>query len=43
LEPEIGFYDQRGKERNKPTLSKYEANATPKAFMEYLIELAKEA
>jgi len=40
---QIGFYDQRGKERNKPTLSKYEANATPKAFMEYLIELAREA
>ena len=37
---QIGFQDQRGKERNKPTLGKYEANATPTAFMEYLIALA---
>ena len=36
---QIGYQDQRGKERNKPVLSKYEANATPKAFMDYLIEL----
>ena len=31
---QVGFQDHRGKERNKPTLSKREANATPKAFME---------
>lgn len=37
---QIGFHDQRGKERNKPTLSKREANATPIAFAHYLLELA---
>ena len=40
---QIGFYDQRGKEKNKPTLSKKEANATPLKFAEYLICLAEEA
>lgn len=35
---QIGFHDQRGKERNKPTLGKHEANATPLAFAEYLID-----
>ncbi len=29
---QIGFQDQRGKARNKPTLNKREANATPKGF-----------
>lgn len=38
---QIGFHDQRGKERNKPTLSRHEANATPVAFMEYLVNLAR--
>ena len=39
---QIGFQDQRGKARNKPTLSKKEANATPLAFRDMLIELAKQ-
>lgn len=37
---QIGFHDQRGKSRNKPTLSKKEANATPTAFRDELIRLA---
>jgi len=37
---QVGFYDQRGKERNKPTLSKRESNATPLSFAEELINLA---
>jgi hypothetical protein len=37
---QIGFHDQRGKERNKPTLSKKEANATPILFRDELIRLA---
>ncbi len=37
---QVGFQDQRGKERNKPTLSKHEANATPPKFMDELIRLA---
>lgn len=37
---QIGFYDQRGKDRNKPTLSKREANQTPERFKEVLINLA---
>ena len=37
---QVGFYDQRGKEKNKPTLSKKEANATP---MEFALELIKTA
>jgi len=37
---QVGFQDQRGKARNKPTLSKREANATPKAFRDALINLA---
>jgi hypothetical protein len=37
---QVGFHDQRGKERNKPTLSKREANATPPEFARYLLELA---
>lgn len=40
---QIGFHDQRGKLANKPTLSRYESNATPKAFIDYLIEIAREA
>jgi hypothetical protein len=38
---QIGFQDQRGKARNKPTLGTKEANATPKAFMDELIKLAR--
>ena len=37
---QIGFQDKRGKESNKPTLSKREANATPALFKEILIRLA---
>lgn len=37
---QVGFYDQRGKAANKPTLSKREANATPESFKEALIALA---
>lgn len=40
---QVGFHDQRGKDRNKPTLSKAEANATPPAFRDYLIALARHA
>lgn len=38
---QIGFYDQRGKAANKPTLGKREANATPIEFKEALISLAE--
>jgi hypothetical protein len=38
---QIGFHDQRGKERNKPTLGKREANATPIDFRDELIRLAR--
>jgi hypothetical protein len=38
---QVGFHDQRGKERNKPTLSKREANATPETFARWLVELAR--
>lgn len=38
---QIGFYDQRGKRANKPTLSKREANATPIAFRDALLEISK--
>lgn len=37
---QVGFQDQRGKEANKPTLSKREANATPPAFRDELLRLA---
>jgi hypothetical protein len=40
---QIGYHDQRGLSRNKPTLSKRESNATPVLFRDALIELAKEA
>lgn len=40
---QIGFHDQRGKSKNKPTLNKKEANATPQEFAVELIALAKEA
>ena len=37
---QVGFQDTRGKDRNKPTLSKREANATPPDFRDALIRLA---
>lgn len=38
---QVGFYDQRGKAANKPTLTKKEANGTPFEFAEYLVEIAR--
>ena len=38
---QVGFYDQRGNDRNKPTLSKREANSTPVAFAHWLVVLAQ--
>ena len=38
---QVGFQDRRGKERNKPTLTKREANATPVAFRDELLSLAR--
>jgi len=37
---QIGFQDQRGKAKNKPTLGKKEANATPVLFRDALVKLA---
>lgn len=37
---QVGYQDQRGKSKNKPTLSKREANATPIEFALELIKLA---
>lgn len=37
---QVGHPDKRGKHRNKPTLSKREANATPARFKEVLIGLS---
>lgn len=38
---QIGFQDRRGKLRNKPTLSRHEANATPPEFRDVLIAMAR--
>jgi hypothetical protein len=38
---QIGFHDQRGKDRNKPTLGKREASATPTAFRDVLLGIAR--
>lgn len=38
---QIGFHDQRGKDRNKPTISGKAASATPLEFRDALINLAK--
>ena len=38
---QIGFHDQRGKERNKPTISGKRASATPILFRDDLIALAR--
>ena len=40
---QVGWFDSRGKSKNKPTLSKREANATPIAFRNALIDLARNA
>lgn len=40
---QIGFYDQRGKQKNKPTLSGKKASATPVMFRDALIKLAIES
>jgi hypothetical protein len=40
---QVGFQDRRGKARNRPTLSKAEANATPEAFRDILIAMARSA
>jgi hypothetical protein len=40
---QIGFRDQRGKEKNKPTLSGKKASATPIKFANELIKLAKKS
>lgn len=38
---QIGFHDQRGKSRNKPTISGKEASATPPSFRDALIAMAE--
>lgn len=38
---QIGYYDQRGKLKNKPTVTKKEAIHTPEKFIIELIELTK--
>lgn len=38
---QVGFQDRRGKAANKPTLTKQEAAATPRAFRDVLIEIAR--
>lgn len=40
---QVGFHDQRGKHRNKPTLSRREAAATPEPFRDVLISMAHTA
>lgn len=40
---QIGFYDQRGKAANKPTLGRAEASATPPAFRDLLLSIARTA
>lgn len=40
---QVGFHDQRGKARNKPTLPRKESSATPPAFRDVLIEIARRA
>jgi hypothetical protein len=38
---QIGFHDQRGRDRNKPTVSKKAASATPPQFRDALLDLAR--
>lgn len=40
---QVGFHDQRGKARNKPTLPRREASATPPEFRDMLLTLARSA
>lgn len=40
---QVGFYDQRGPALNKPTLPRKEAAATPPAFRDLLISIARTA
>lgn len=40
---QVGFQDQRGKQRNLPTLGKREANATPLEFRDVLLGMARNA
>jgi hypothetical protein len=40
---QIGYPDKRGKDRNKPTLGKREASATPEQFRNALLSLAMNA
>jgi hypothetical protein len=40
---QIGYHDQRGKDRNKPTVPKREASESPREFAEWLIGLAHRA
>lgn len=37
---QVGFFDKRGRERNKPTLNKRESNMTPIKFKSVLVSLA---
>ena len=39
---QVGFQDQRGKSRNKPTLSKADANATPVPFRNALLGMVRQ-
>lgn len=40
---QVGFPDQRGKARNKPTLSSREARATPVRFRDALLSIARQS
>jgi hypothetical protein len=40
-ECQVGYQDRRGRDRNKPTLGRREAMATPAAFRDALIGIAK--
>ncbi len=40
---QIGFHDQRGKARNKPTLGRRAASATPSEFRDILLSIAASA
>lgn len=40
---QIGFHDQRGKDKNKPTVSGKAASATPIEFRDFLISVARAA
>lgn len=40
---QVGFHDQRGKDRNKPTLGRKESRATPLPFRDLLLSIARTA